>query len=180
MFGSKTPTDTLGCSSEVPYTSATSGLSSTKLKNFQDEVGTAWRILGHAADCEDVVQEVFLQAHRIEQSEPVRHWPALLRRLASHRALDRLRTRKTTVSLDGLALVGSSYGPEDAAIEHELADRLRQAVGQLPEREGAVFCLRYFEDLSYQEIAASLGISAGAVATALHKARAKLGALLTE
>ena len=43
-----------------------------------------------------------------------------------------------------------------------------------------MFCLRYFDDLSYQQIAETLDISAGAVATALHKARAKLEAMLTE
>src|SRR3954447_6381089 len=65
--------------------------------------GTAWRILGHAADAEDVVQDVFLQVHRLEQVRPVRCWVALLRRLATCRALDRLRQRRATVPLDGLA-----------------------------------------------------------------------------
>ena len=44
--------------------------------------GTAWRVLGHVADCEDVVQEVFLQAHCLRQKEAVRNWPGLLRWLA--------------------------------------------------------------------------------------------------
>jgi RNA polymerase sigma-70 factor (ECF subfamily) len=142
--------------------------------------GTAWRILGHTADTEDVVQEVFLEAHRLQQSQTVRHWAGLLRRLATCRALDRLRQRKATYSLDGLLLVDGADGPDATAIGRELAERLRQAVAQLPEREGAVFCLRYFEDLSYQRIAEVLHTSPGAVATALHKARAKLEALLTE
>ena len=59
--------------------------------------GTAWRILGHAADAEDVVQEVFLQAHRLEALRPVRYWSAFLHRLAACRALDRLRQRRGTV-----------------------------------------------------------------------------------
>ena len=142
--------------------------------------GTAWRVLGHAADTEDVVQEVFLEAHRLRQTQTVRHWGGFLRRLAACRALDRLRQRKVTVSLDGLALLGSGDGPEEVAIGRELADRLRQAIAQLPEREGSVFCLRCFEDLSYQQIAETLDISPGAVAAALHKARAKLESLLTE
>ncbi len=141
--------------------------------------GTAWRILGHAADTEDVVQEVFLEVHRIGQSQPVRHWPALLRRVAACRALDRLRQRRAVVSLDGVALFDPGDDPEEAAIGRELAERLRQAVALLPEREGAVFCLRYFEELSYQQIAETLNVSPGAVATALHKARAKLEVLLT-
>src|SRR5262249_8030887 len=140
----------------------------------------AWRILGHAADTEDVVQDVFLEAHRLRPSEPIKHWGGLLRRLATCRALDRLRQRKPFVSLNGFHVVGSDPGPEETAIGRELAARLREAVAQLPEREGAVFCLRYFDDLSYHQIAQTLNISGGAVATALLKARAKLEAQLTE
>ena len=142
--------------------------------------GTAWRILGHAADTEDVVQEVFLEAYRLRAAEPVRCWPALLRRLAACRALDRLRQRRPTVSLNGVQVAANGGGPEEAAIGRELAERLRRAVGELPQREATVFCLRYFDDLPNQRIAEILSIQPGAVGVALHKARAKLEALLTE
>jgi RNA polymerase sigma-70 factor (ECF subfamily) len=138
---------------------------------------TAWRVLGHAADCEDVVQEVFLEAHRLTRIERIRNWGGLLRRLAMYRALDRLRQRREFTSLDG-ALLPAADGPEAAAMRNELAERLRQVIGQLPEREATVFCLRYFEELPYQTIADTLDISTGAVATALHKARTKLESLL--
>lgn len=141
---------------------------------------TAWRILGHTADTEDTVQEVFLQVHQMQRTVTVRHWPGLLRRLAACRALDRLRQRRNTVSVNGLALIGRDEGPEATAIEHELAERLRRAIAQLPDREAAVFCLRYFDDLSYQDIAQTLHIRTGAVASALHKARLKLETLLLE
>jgi RNA polymerase sigma-70 factor (ECF subfamily) len=141
----------------------------------------AWRILGNAADAEDIMQEVFLQVHQLQQTHPVRSWLGLLRRLAACRALDRLRQRRQTVPLDGLPLTATAgEGPEDVAMEKELADRLRQAVARLPGREGTVFCLRYFEDLSYQQIAETLNIRSGAVSAALHKARAKLESLLSE
>ena len=141
---------------------------------------TAWRILGHIDDTEDVVQEVFLQVHQLARTHTVRHWPAFLRRLAACRALDRLRQRKNTVSINGLSLAASEEGPETTAIESELAERLRRAIAQLPEREAEVFCMRYFDDLSYQEIAETLQIRAGAVASALHKARLKLETFLLE
>ena len=50
-------------------------------------------------------------------------------------------------------------------------------MSQLPRREATVFCLRYFDDLSYEQIAESLSIKTGAVATALHKARELVTAL---
>jgi RNA polymerase sigma-70 factor (ECF subfamily) len=142
--------------------------------------GTAWRILGHIADTEDVVQEVFLQVYRMQATQLVRHWPALLRQLAACRALDRLRKRRPVVSLNGMHLAHSRDGPEETAFERELAERLRQAIAQLPGREAEVFCLRYFEEFSYQQIAETLDINPGAVATALHKARVKLGTMLGE
>jgi RNA polymerase sigma-70 factor, ECF subfamily len=136
--------------------------------------GIAWRILGHAADAEDVVQEVFLQVHQLHRTRPVRYWGAFLRRLAACRALDRLRQRRATVPLDGLDTAAADDSPEEAAIGNELAARLRAAVARLPEREATVFCLRYYEELSYEEIAESLDIRVGAVGVALHKARTKL------
>jgi RNA polymerase sigma-70 factor (ECF subfamily) len=140
--------------------------------------GTAWRILGHAADAEDVTQDVFLQAYQTAQSQPVRCWPALLRRLAACRALDRLRTRKVAVPIHELALVCPGGGPEDIAIGKELSERLREALAQLPRQEAAAFCLRHFEDLSYQQIADALHVTPGAVGNALFKARARLERLL--
>jgi len=140
--------------------------------------GAAWRVLGQAADAEDVVQEVFIEADRIRQTRQVRHWGGLLRRLATCRSIDRLRQRKATQPLNGLMLANPSEAPEEVAIEHELADRLRGAIAQLPEREASVFCLRYFQDLTNRDIADTLQVRPGAVAVALHKARARLETLL--
>jgi RNA polymerase sigma-70 factor (ECF subfamily) len=141
---------------------------------------TAWRILGHVADTEDVTQEVFLEVSQLANGEPVRHWAGLLRRLAAFRALDRLRQRKQTVPLDDLHLASANGDPEEEAVARELAERLRAVVAHLPQREGAVFCLRYFDDLTNEQIAELLHISSGAVAAALHKARAKVETLLAE
>jgi RNA polymerase sigma-70 factor (ECF subfamily) len=142
-------------------------------------LATAKRILGQVADAEDVVQEVLLEAHHLDRARPVRHWPGFLRRLTTCRALDRLRRRKSHEAL-GLNVRDVAPGPEEAAMARELAERLRQALTQLPARESEVFCLRYFEEQTYQQIAEALEIQAGAVAQALRKARAKLESLLHE
>ncbi len=139
---------------------------------------TAWRILGHLADTEDVVQEVFLEAYRLRARQSVHHWSGLLRRLATCRALDRLRKRRPVASLNGFHLIGREDDPEETAIGVELEERLRDAIADLPAREASVFCLRYFDDLPNKEIASLLTISEGAVAVALHKARARLESLL--
>jgi RNA polymerase sigma-70 factor, ECF subfamily len=138
----------------------------------------AWRILGQSADAEDVTQEVFMEAYRQRPSQSVRSWAALLRRMAVCRALDRLRRRRPTLSIHGLSIAAPDVSPELDAVAAELDEKLREAIGRLPERESEVFCLRYFEDLSNQQIAESLDMHVGAVAVALHKARAKLEGLL--
>ncbi len=141
---------------------------------------TAKRILGQAADAEDVTQEVLIEALRIGQGKTIRNWPGLLRRLSACRAVDRLRQRRNVLPLQQQAIRDFAPGPEQAAIARELAERLRQALAQLPPREAEVFCLRYFDEMSYQQIAEVLDIQTGAVSQALHKARARLESLLSE
>lgn len=134
----------------------------------------SWRILGHAADVEDNVQETFLEAYRIERSHEVRHWQGLLRRLATLGALGRLRRRRADVSLGETSPVDPGASPEEHAMRREVQERLRAAIAGLPQREGAVFSLRYFEGLSLTEIAETLRIKYPAAATALSRARSKL------
>ena len=143
-------------------------------------VRISWRILGHAADVEDNVQEVFFEAYRLQGREVVRHWGGLLRRLATVAALARLRRRRHETSLDLIEPPACEGSPDQRLIGQELEARLRSAVAALPEREGAVFALRYYEELELPEIAASLGINYSAAATALSRARARLEAAFAE
>lgn len=137
-------------------------------------VGISWRILGHASDVEDNVQEVFFAAYRLQAKQTVRHWRGLLRRLATLGALAKLRRRRNDCSLEAVAPVDRSGLPEEDAIRQELEAKLRAAIAALPEREAASFSLRYYEGLTLPEIAQSLGINYSAAATALCRARAKL------
>ena len=137
-------------------------------------IQAAMRILGNAADAEEVAQDVFMEAVSAPNSSVVRNWGAYLRKLAVFRALDRRRQRREVVALPVDGLVSAELSPHDAVVSRELAEHLRCLIASLPEREGAVFALRYFEHLSNPQIAEVLQISSGAVAAALHKVRSKL------
>jgi RNA polymerase sigma-70 factor, ECF subfamily len=142
---------------------------------------TAWRLLGHAADTEDAVQEALLDAFRLHGRQSVHNWGGLMRHLAARRAIDRLRQRRTALPPEPLTFEPpspESQQPESVAIERELAERLRAAVARLPDREASVFSLRYFGEMANSEIAQTLGISTDAVGVALHKARQRLKELL--
>ena len=136
--------------------------------------GIAWRILGQAEDAEDVVQEVFAEAHRTSNGKEVACWSALLRRMATCRALDVLRRRRSTTPLETIPQAAAPETTEAVVAVRELEARLRAAIPKLSDREAEVFCLRCFENLSNPEIAETLSMSATAVSTALGKARAKL------
>jgi RNA polymerase sigma-70 factor (ECF subfamily) len=139
----------------------------------------SWRILGNRADVEDNVQEVFLKAIQLQGREEVRHWRGLLRRMATLGALAALRRRRGHVPLDDVSPVDPQDRPDESAMREELQQQLRRALAELPDREGAVFSLRYFEGLTLNEIAESLEISYSAASTALSRARSKLEGVLS-
>jgi RNA polymerase sigma-70 factor, ECF subfamily len=141
---------------------------------------TAFRVLGNTADAEDVAQEVFLEVVSRTPGHQVQSWGGYLRKLAVFRALDRRRRRTDDVPLEAEGLLAATASPHDEAVRRELAEGLRSLIAALPEREGAVFVLRYFERLTNPQIAEVLGISTGAVAAAIHKVRAKLEAAVTQ
>src|SRR5215471_12377149 len=101
----------------------------------------AWRILGHAQDAEDTVQDVFLELHRRWPEQRWRDAIAILRRIAVCRALDRLRQRRRTAAAAELDVTEQAPGPSQLAAAHELGQQLRDAIGQLPAREAEIFCL---------------------------------------
>ncbi len=138
----------------------------------------AWRVVGHAGDAEDAVQEALLDAFHLHRSQHVANWGALLRRLATCRALDLLRKRRQTEPLCADATAPATSEPPLVAVASELAQRLREALLQLAPREAEVFSLRYFGELTNEEIAAELKLTTGAVGVALHKARVRLKELL--
>ncbi len=140
-------------------------------------VGVVRRIVGNDQDTEDVAQEVFWEAYRVSERQVIESWPGFLRRVATCRALDLVRSRRVSLPIESDTIADKSSGPMEIAADREMVDRLRSAIATLPFKEAQVFCLRYFEQLSYGEIAQSLSISTNATGLALHKARTKLQAI---
>ncbi len=138
----------------------------------------AFRILGSVHDAEDVSQIVFTEAVKLYNSGPIQTWTGLFVRLATVRAIDVLRQKRSTVQLDESDRI-SHIGPPEEAVGAELAVWLRTATSNLPEQQAAVFSLTYFEQLDRNEVAAILGMSVETVSTALSKARQRLMSQIT-
>lgn len=103
----------------------------------------------------------------------------LLARLATARAIDRLRRRSRRSRLCSNAVVSASVpssnpGPSQRAQTQELVGAVQEALGELPPQDAQVLCLRYLNGLSYRQIAKELGIKTNAAGVLLHRARAKL------
>lgn len=143
-------------------------------EHLRTVLAAAVRVLGSAMDAEDVAQEVFVEVFRSGRRAELFEQPALVRTIATRRALDRLRQRRPTWTLGQREISTNGSDPVERAIANELSERVRFLLGDLPPREAEVFCLACFEQLSHAEVARVLGISPGAVAKALCKARETL------
>jgi RNA polymerase sigma-70 factor, ECF subfamily len=147
-------------------------------ENANGMLRLAMRIVGSSADAEELVQDAFLRAYRYRQREQVHNWGGLLHRFVVNIALDHLRKRRTTVALSEIGLASSVEDPARLAETRELANQLRHEIVRLPRQQSEVFCLSDLDGKSNRQIAESLGIKEGAVATALHKARKQLTAAM--
>jgi RNA polymerase sigma-70 factor, ECF subfamily len=142
-----------------------------------------YQLVGNDADALDCFQETFLEAVRVDRKETVRDWAALLRHLATARALDLLRVRyrhrrRTDPLVDPSGAISREPDPRYQAEASELAARLRVALAELPASQAEVFCLCRLDGMTYREAAAQLDIDTNTVGVLLHRACNQLQQLL--
>jgi RNA polymerase sigma-70 factor (ECF subfamily) len=140
---------------------------------------TVYRLLNHAADAADCFQNTFVSAWELSRTEAVRNWPGLLKRLATARAIERLRQRRREASRlaelpDASVIPAKDVSPGRAAEADELAEQVRDALAEMDARQAEVFCLACLEDMAYREIAERLGLTVDHVGVLLHRAKASL------
>jgi len=153
---------------------------------------TIFAILKNETEAEDGAQEAMISAYRnLKSFRGEAKFSTWLVTIAMNEARRRLRKAKTAAedSLDEPADEREGdYTPEVltdwreiplAALERkELKEKLREAVGKLPEKYREVFVLRDIEELNQEETAAALGINVTLVKVRLHRARMTLQKML--
>ena len=128
----------------------------------------ALRMLGARDLAEDLTQDVFMQLsdnlHRIESKEHLARW---LRKITSHRAIDRLRSRSrfAMTPLDEEAQMFSTVDDCDPLFQR----RLQLVLSELAPAARAVVLLRYQEDLDPIEIARTLDMPINTVKSHLKR-----------
>ncbi len=153
------------------------------------------RLLGERDEALDACQEVFLKAFRhAARAEPRGQLFTWLYRIAVNHCLNRLRRRKVVRFLSLGAAGPQEEGDEPRELDpassapdalaqlqsRERWRRTRRALNRLPESQRAVVVLAKFEGLTQKEIAASLGITEGAVESRLVRAMRQLAAAQEE
>ena len=133
-------------------------------------------LVGDRPSAEDVVQEAFIGLFRGfgRLSDPDRA-VAYLRASVLNGCRSVLRSRKRA-RLHKLTHEPAVWSAEAAALDGEDRREVLQAIAVLPRRQREVLVLRYFLDLTDNEIAADLGISRGTVASTASRALASLAA----
>ena len=142
----------------------------------------AARACGQRALAEDAVQEALTLAHqRLDRYRPGTSLRAYLATFAVRQAQTLLRGERRRRAREEAADEPHQLpGPEQMLDARRAAERIRQALGRLPEKRRAVVMLRLDADMSYAEIAHATGSSEGSARVLVHLALKQLSTELAD
>jgi len=142
------------------------------------------RALPTREDAEDATTEIFMKLRlKLGQYDPSRSFSAWLYRIAANHCWDMLRRRKSrqeqlTDDLAGLPLEAPEPDQLERLIEERTSAEVRKALDKLGARARMALVLRYYLDMSYDEIAEALGLRRPFVGVVLLRARHELRQVL--
>lgn len=139
----------------------------------------AYRLTGNPHDAEDLTHDVFVRVFRSLHSYTPGTFEGWLHRITTNVFLDKMR-RKQRIRFDALPedaatrMATAEPGPEQVFERTHLDDDIQRALDALPAEFRAAVVLCDIEGLSYEEIAATLGVKLGTVRSRIHRGRAQL------
>ncbi len=142
-------------------------------------VRLAVKLVWHREDAEDLVQEAFQLAVAKQMTPADERFGPWLYRTVSNLCLNHRRKRKAEPLADWLDLA-DDVRPDDRAQQVEQLTRMREAIGQLPDRQRLALTLRALEQMDYPRIAEIMELSVSAVRAHVHFGRVRLGELMAD
>ena len=137
----------------------------------------------HHDDADDIVQNVFLKVWNnlstFREDSKLYTW---IYRIATNEALSHLKSKrlKMFLSFNGMEKeMGQALHDDNFFSGDEIELKLQQAILKLPAKQRLVFNMRYYDVLSYDEMAAITGTSAGALKASYHIAAKKIAEYVT-
>lgn len=126
-------------------------------------------------DAQDATQETFVRIFRsLDQYGGEHSFTAWIYRIATNEALRLLERRSRNLFVDLDEASGHIIADDYVDYSDVEAVKLQEAIRTLPSKQQAVFNMRYYDEMSYDDIAAALESSAGAVKTNYHLAKEKI------
>jgi RNA polymerase sigma-70 factor, ECF subfamily len=140
------------------------------------------RALPTREDAEDATMDIFaklMRDNRILQYDQSRSFTAWLYKVAANHCWDLLRRRKTrqdkeTEDLENVPLEHPDPNQLDKLIEQRTSEEVRKALEKMGARARMALVMRYYSDMSYDEIADALGVRRAFVGVVLLRARHEL------
>ncbi len=136
----------------------------------------ALRLTGNRADAEDLVQDVFVRVFRSLDSYRAGSFEGWLHRITTNLFLDQVR-RKARLRFDPLGddeTLGSTPAAQDLALPGAFESDVEEALSALPAEFRAPVLLADVDGLTYEEVAAVLGLKLGTVRSRIHRGRSRL------
>lgn len=137
------------------------------MRRYQGRVyWTARRIVGTHDDADDITQETFVKAYTgLGDFRGEASFFTWLYRIAVNLSLNAVRKRQVITYIRESEIINrflpSSDDPHQEAELHDQERMIEQAVASLPEKQRAVFVMRYYDEMSYEEISSVLKTSVG-------------------
>ena len=137
-------------------------------------------------DAEDATMEIFMKLRdKLTQYDQSRSFTAWLYRVAANHCWDMLRRRKArhdkdTEDIDDLPIEAPEPNQLEKLIEERTSEEVRKALDKLGARARMALVMRYYSDMSYDEIADALGVRRPFVGVVLLRARHELRQALGE
>jgi RNA polymerase sigma-70 factor (ECF subfamily) len=137
------------------------------MRRYQERIyWTARRIVGDHAEADDVTQEAFVKAFLgLGDFRGDSSFYTWIYRIAVNLSLNAVRKRQVVEYLRESEIINRLFPPvdypESRLEEHEIESSIQRAVATLPEKQKAVFVMRYFDEMTYEEIARVLKTSVG-------------------
>ena len=131
-------------------------------------------------DAEDATMDIFMKLKdKLVQYDPSRSFTAWLYKVAANHCWDLLRRRKSrqdkeTEDLENVPLEHPDPNQLDRLIEQRTSEEVRRALDKLGARARMALVMRYYSDMSYDEIADALGVRRAFVGVVLLRARHEL------
>lgn len=138
------------------------------------------RMVKRHEDADDIAQDVFVKAYTaLENFRGESNIYTWLYRIAVNLSINHLRKQKVrnAVDLDDyLPFLAKDAEQDSTIVRKENVSLIEQAIGTLPEKQRAVFIMRYYDEMPYEQISAILGTSVGGLKANFHHAVKKVAA----